>query len=235
MDRLVEPPHHRYEALLDHYFRRVPVAARWAACAEQFDCPDFAVRTDELAPLFAHTMRRSGADLAAFSNDQVGIGLTALFSMRWSSFAYRLANSPAHRQGGETVAIPDLCAALASVKILYAECLTPRALPAPGLKHEAAGPLGHFAYMMWDASPLGYWRNAGPKDPRVGTLLDVLAAGLQSPNTVCIRSALHGLGHLGGAAAHARRRIVEEFIAERGLALEPCLARYAAAAARGAI
>jgi len=180
-------------------------------------------------------MQRSAKDLAAFSNDEVGIGLMALFSMRWSNFGYRLANSPAHRQNCETVPVADQALAIASIEALYAECLTPRAVPAAGLQHDAAGPLGIFAYMLWDASPLGYWRGAGQKDPRVAAMLGVLASALRSPNSVCIRSALHGLGHLGGAAAEARRRIVEEFLAERGAGLEPGLARCAVAAARGAI
>lgn len=239
MHRLPEPEGHRYEALLEHFFHRLPAAAREANCAAHFDCPEFIARTDEIAPLFAHVMNRSGMDLTRFSNDQVGIGLMGLFSMRWSSFGYRLANSPVHRQNRETVPLADQCAAIASVEVLYAECLTPRALPAPGLQHDAAGPLGVFTYMLWDASPLGYWRGAGPKDPRVASLLDVLAAALRSPNPVCIRSALHGLGHLEGAAAEPRRRIVEDFLAERRLGLEPSLdpslARYAVAAARGAI
>lgn len=235
MHRLPDPPQHRYEALHEHYFQRLPAAARKADCAQHFDCPEFVARTDELAPLFAHLMLHAARDLAAFDNDHVGIGLTALFSMRWSNFGYRLANSPAHRQNCETVPVADQAAAIASIEVLYADCLTPRAVPAAGLKHDAAGPLGTFTYMLWDASPLGYWRGAGPKDPRVAALLDVLASALRSTNTVCVKSALHGLGHLEGAAAEARRRIVEDFLAERGAGLEPDLARYAAAAARGAI
>lgn len=235
MHRLSEPPQHRYEALLEHYFQHLPKAARKADCAQHFHCREFAVQTDELAPLFAHVMRNSARDLAAFDDDQLGIGLAALFSMRWSNFGYRLANSPAHRQNCETVPVADQVAAIASIEVLYAECLTPRAVPAAGLQHDAAGPLGTFTYMLWDASPLGYWRGAGPKDLRVAALLDVLASALRSTNTVCIKSALHGLGHLEGAAAEARRRIVEDFLAERGADLEPGLARYAAAAARGAV
>lgn len=235
MDRLPDPPQHRYEALLEHFFERLPAAACKADCAQHFTCPEFIVRTDELAPLFAHVMRYSARDLAAFDNDRVGTGLTALFSMRWSNFGYRLANSPAHRQNCETVPVADQVAAISSIEVLYADCLTPRAVPAAGLEHDAAGPLGIFTYMLWDASPLGYWRGAGPKDPRVAALLGVLAAALRSPNTVCIKSALHGLGHLEGAAAEARRRIVEDFLAERGADIEPGLARYAVAAARGAI
>ncbi len=235
MDRLPEPPRHRYEALLQHYFHRLPAAARKPNCAQHFDCAEFAARTDEIAPLFAHVMRHAARDLAAFDNDQLGVGLTALFSMRWSNFGYRLANSPAHRQNCETVPVAEQVAAIASIEVLYADCLTPRAVPAAGLLHDAAGPLGTFTYMLWDASPLGYWRGAGPKDPRVAALLAVLAAALRSPNTVCIKSALHGLGHLEGAAAEARRGIVENFLAERGPGLEASLARYAIAAARGAV
>ena len=222
MNRLPEPPQHRYEALLEHYFHRLPEAARGAQCPRDFHCPEFAAETNEIAPLFVHVMSRSGTDLAAFGADEVGIGLSALFSMKCSNFGYRLWNSPAHRQNCETVSVADQCAAIASVKVLYEACLTPRAVPAPGLLHEAAG-------------PLGYWRGAGPKDLRVATLLDVLASALRSPNTVCIKSALHGLGHLDGAASDARRRIVEDFLAEQGTSLEPSLARYAASAARGAI
>ncbi|HWV81152.1 MAG TPA: hypothetical protein VNZ50_06955 [Hyphomicrobiaceae bacterium] len=235
MHRLPEPPQHRYEALLRHYFQRLPTAARGADCAQHFHCPEFVARTDELAPLFAHVMQHAARDLAVFDNDQLGIGLTGLFSMRWSNFGYRLANSPAHRQNCETVPVAEQAAAIASIEVLYADCLAPRAVPAAGLPHDAAGPLGAFTYMVWDASPLGYWRGAGPKDPRVAALLEVLAAALSLPNAVCIKSALHGLGHLEGAAADARRAIVEDFLAKRGADLDAGLARYAAAAARGAI
>lgn len=134
------------------------------------------------------------------------------------------------------VGLEHQSAAIASVGVLYADCLAPRLDPARTDTHRGTGRLAqYFAYMLWDASPLGYWHGNGPNDPRVAAFLQMLGKALEIPNAAIIRGVLHGLGHLGGGAAPARERIVRRFLARHGAQLPRSLVEYARAAAEGRV
>lgn len=231
---LSEPPSERYAALLDHYFGRLPEDVDGLTAWDVFDGPDFAAESDEIPALFAHTMTRSGEDLAAFNDAQLAIGLEALFSFQWSEIAHRLMGNEAFLQGAEPAPVDAQCAAIASIATLYRECLTPR-VP-PDSCRGTGGELSYFCFMLWDASPLGFWRRAGPEDdPRVAVFLDVLEAGLNCPNAACTESALHGLGHLGGRARYASAGAIDAFLSRRARELPGALVTYARAAKTGCI
>ena len=234
MARLAEPTPERYAALLHHYFGRLPPDVNELTAWDTFDGGDFAVSSDELPALFAHAMRRSGQDLAAYSDAQLAIGLQAIFSFQWSDIAYRLIGATAYLRGGAPAPIAAQCAAISSITALYTDCLTPR-VPGQACRG-SAGPLSYFCYMLWDVSPLGYWHGAGPEDdPRVAVLLEVLDTGLNSANPACIESALHGLGHLGGAARKAASALAGDILRRRAGTLPPSLVKYARDAKAGRI
>jgi hypothetical protein len=234
MAQLAEPTPERYAALLHHYFGRLPPDIDGLTAWDAFDGDDLVVSNDELPGLFAHTMRRSGEDLAAFSDAQLAIGLQAMFSFQWSDLAHRLHGATAYLRGGAPVPVDARCAAIGSIATLYTDCLTPR-VPAQACRG-SAGALSYFCYMLWDVSPLGYWNGAGPEDdPHVAVLLEVLDAGLNSTNPACIESALHGLGHLGGAARKAASVLVGDLLRRRAGTLPPSLVKYARQARAGRI
>ena len=224
-----------YSALLDHFFRRLPVNVTAGMAFDIFEGPDFPPDDEDVPSLFAQTMQRSGQDLASLSDAQVGIGLAAMFSFSWSDMGYRLSGAKAYLRDNEVIAVEAQCAAISSVATLYADCLTPR-VPAR-LAHLSGGygPLSHFCYMLWDDSPLGFWHGAGPADPRVRALLDVLAGALESSNPACVESALHGLNHLSGDARPAVIDLIESVLERRAHELSPELVTYARKAACGVL
>ncbi len=224
-----------YAALLEYFFRRLPVEPTPSIAFDVFEGPDFPADDQEVPALFAHTMHRSSQDLAEFSDAQVGIGLSAMFSCCWSDMGYRLSGAKAYLRVDQAIAVDAQCAAISAISTLYAECLTPRAAPLLGHLNQFSGPLSLFCYMLWDTSPLGYWRGAGPKDPRVRALLDVLSGALESSNPACVESALHGLNHLGKAARPTVIELIEGFLDRRADDIDPALVTYARNAARGVL
>lgn len=233
---LPAPDPARYSAFVDHFFRYLPeeqAKAEWER--DEFERA-FDVENAELAPLFVQLMRNSGADLAPFDDRAVGIGLEALFSMSDCDYAYRLCHLPGSAGVPRRTGIEHQCAAIASIGSLYSDCLAPRLDPNRAGAQKGTGRLGqYFTYMLWDASPLGYWDGNGPNDPRVAALLKMLGEALEIPNAAIIRGVLHGLGHLGGEAASARQRIVRRFLDRDGDHLPKSLADYARAAAEGRV
>ena len=224
-----------YSALLDYYFRRLPVDATANIAVDVFEGPDFPADDHDVPALFAHTMHYSGQDLLEFSDAQIGIGLGAMFSFSWSDMGYRLSGAKAYLRGDEAIAVDAQCAAIRSVATLYADCLTPRAPALLAHLSGMHGPLSQFCYMLWDDSPLGFWHGAGPADPRVRVLLDVLAEALESSNPACVESALHGLNHLSRDARPAVIELIESLLDRRAQELSAELVSYARKAARGVL
>jgi hypothetical protein len=226
----------RYSAFVDHFFGYLPSEEAKADWERDIYQRSFAVENAEVAPLFVHLMHNSGADLASFDDRAVSVGLEALFFTTECDFASRLANLPGSAGVPRRVGLEHQCAAIASIGSLYSDCLAPRLDPDRAGARKGTGRLGqYFTYMLWDASPLGYWHGNGPNDPRVAALLQMLGKALEIPNAAIIRGVLHGLGHLGGGAASARERIVRRFLARHGEQLPKSLAEYARAAAEGRV
>ena len=85
-----EPEPAKYAALLEHFFRRPPADINGLSAFDVFEGADFPEDDKDVPSLFAHTMQRSGQDLAEFNDAQIGIGLSAMFSCDRSNMGYRL-------------------------------------------------------------------------------------------------------------------------------------------------
>jgi hypothetical protein len=79
-----EPEPAKYAALLEHFFRRLPADINGLSAFDVFEGADFPQDDQDVPPLFAHAMQRSGQDLAEFNDAQLGVGLSAMFSISWS-------------------------------------------------------------------------------------------------------------------------------------------------------
>jgi hypothetical protein len=227
---LVRPP--RFEAWLDCYFEPYDnFDSPW----EKFppggsgSSPEFIATDDEIVDLFAYTMRTAGTGLKRFSDSQVGVGLDNLLNNHFSDVANTV------RDGATTN--DKKIAALKSLKVLYRDCLAPRAAPVLGHLSEKAPcrPLNGICYMLWDVTPLSYW-----PDPERGAIMypvivEVMESALYSENAAVVESGLHGLGHLVYKFKGPAVAAIDRFLEKRRGQVREELVTYARAARTGMI
>lgn len=227
---LTEPPP-RYREWLEHCFGRLVPYEEIGIDLHDPDLSEpFEVADDELVALFEVGMRRSGADLAGFSDEVVGQGLSYLLNSAFSNFAYRIRTAEVPRERKAN--------AIGAMRHLYRDVLSPRCRPALGHLAKAGGydssALAFICYMLWDVCPLGYWPDDEGDGPVARAALAVMADALESSNPAVVESGLHGLGHAHGASPAAVERAIDAFLARRS-DLRPELIAYARAARSGCI
>ncbi|NUS57759.1 MAG: hypothetical protein HOV66_23315 [Streptomycetaceae bacterium] len=123
--------------------------------------------SERLRHLFGH----AGEILAAYSDDQVGRGIRAL----WEEDLHGLSD--------RRVAVQLRTGTLRAIVTLYREIFAARIVVED---HEHPSRLEHACFMFFDAAPL---------DLGDDTVLDVLEEILAIDSAACQRAALHGLGH----------------------------------------
>ena len=109
-----------------------------------------------------------------------------------------------------------------------------RCEPVLGHRNEPGGNrINDVCYMLWDVTPLNYWKDDPDAALYYDTVVDLLDAVLALENAACLESALHGLGH---TAAYARpgqvAAVIDRFLRLRKH-LRPELVRYAHFASTG--
>lgn len=225
MKPLTEPPP-RYAEWIDFCFGRLqrlgPDPDIWDA---RLTGQMISLTDDELVSLFEVTMRRSGSDLAGFSDAVVGGGLTLILDSSLSNFGYRM------RTG--SIAKERKVNAISAMRCLYEQVLEPRCMPLLGhLSETGASRLSYICYMLWDVTALAYWPKEDEGEAVPQAVIELLSGVLDSPNDAVVESALHGLGHL---ASPPRRAEVIGGMLERRPALRPELRKYAEACSLGCI
>jgi hypothetical protein len=216
MSKQAPPTPPRYRDWLSYLFDREATDRAWYQTA---DVLPFEGEPAEIAELFVHTMRNCGRDLAGFSDRQAAEGLQFLTNPSCGDVVFQLTRKPLSKDAREAVIL--------SIETLYSDCFTPRCAPVLGhLDEPGANPLNRVCYMLWDVSPL---LSGTPR-----AVLQVIEAGLTSPNPACQESALHGLGHF---PASEGRDETANMIASYLRTQRPTakLRAYAERAARGAI
>lgn len=214
----------RYQEWLTFVFRRELTDPAWYF---DFKEPDFEATAHEFTALITRTFRRSGTDLAQYSNDQVGQGLQYILSNSCSNIIFALRDNQ--------VPLDERMQAVRSIKTLYSDCFNTRCTPALGHRsHPSANSaLNFICYMLWDVSPVASWERVDRKDEIYPVVLEVLADALTSSNIACVESALHGLGHVYHEAPGAAD-VVRRFLRAPHVANEALLA-YAEQAAVGRV
>jgi hypothetical protein len=210
----------RYDEWLRYMFGRTdetcdPFDLRW-----NFDAPP-----PLLADLVTHTFQNSGADLAAFTDRKVALGLEGILFSNFGDIAHVLT--------GADVSESRKLAILRSLAVLYRDCLARRSPPVLGhLSETADNRLEFVTYMLWDVTPFDVM--AVQTQPRLEALIEVFTATLRLSNDACIESALHGLGHLGGPGRGKAQTVIDDWLNE-GPQVRPELIAYARAARGGCI
>ena len=225
MKPLTEPPP-RYGEWLDFCFGRLQRSSDKAdpSDAALFD-GTFKASDAEIVDLFEVTMRRSGSDLAVYPDHVLGGGLSIILDASLSDVSQAVRRA--------TIAKERKVNAIWSLKTLYDDVLTPRALPRLGhLGETGHDRLSYICYMLWDVTGFAYWEERDEGEAMPQAILDVLEHALESPNDAVIESGLHGLGHL--ASADRRRDAIGRLL-DRRPDLRPELKIYAEACSVGCI
>lgn len=177
--------------------------------------PRFDTDATTIVEFIETTLRCSGTDLLRFSDKQVNNGLNMIFNPSYSSIVFALRDS--------AVPVPIRTAAVLSIKDLYVQCFTKRVSP--------TSPLNGICFMLWDVSPIGYWGSFAGCE-YFDLTLEVLESALYLPNPACVKSALHGLGHIGNGTALRIHRVIDRWATQATYA-SPELRAYAHAARSG--
>lgn len=214
----------QYAAWLTYVFDTPETPSGWYWYA---DTPPYPEDPVTVSALVHYTLVHCGRDLARFDDRQVYEGLSFIFNNSCSDTVFALTH--------DSIPLDTKLAVIDSVRTLYTDCFAPRCAPVLGHLDEPGGSwLNTICYMLWDVSPLGWWRNHHDATRLYAAVLAVLDFALDSPNDACVESALHGLGHL-----HLERPVdVPTIIArfrQRRTTIRPELAGYAAAAATGCV
>lgn len=175
----------------------------------------------ELVRCVAHLFRHLGTETAGYDNEQVRGGLEYVFYQQNSDICAAIR--------GSCCPLDERLACLRAAASIYPECFETRCEPILLHRRETYGDLlSSTCYMLWDVWALLHWEEG--RD----VVLDVLQAGLRSPNPACIESALHGLGHL---SLYEKRvaSLIDVFLARRESEIRPELVAYAHAARHGRI
>lgn len=174
------PP--RYEDWLEFAFNRKPP---WG-----FDIDEtlFPATSDEYVDLITTTLLRCGEDLRYFTEEEVNEGLQFIFNNSFSNIMFAFKD--------EAVSLDKRLLGIDSIKQLYTDCFEVRCAPVFGHQNQRGNALNHICYMLWDVTPLSYWKNDKDGDVFFDAILDVMQYALHHcKNIACLEGALHGLGH----------------------------------------
>ncbi len=160
--------------------------------------------------------------LAPFSNEQVGIGLWALYSN--------------HSAIGAPFAAPHVPGfvfyrAIRGVATLIRE-LAPKRIDR---KESVNGDTLHGAlYMFWDIVPIWPFQPTDADRETLGVCLSEMQAALHVPHPTAAYHALHGLGHFAHSVPDQTVPIIDAWLATRPK-IGPNLREYADDARRGCV
>lgn len=218
---------------LDFVFNRPVTKPAWywqvhheEETPDPFNGEDALTAFDFIAGLCANP----GMQLAGYSDDQVGQGLTFIFDGSCSNLTHGFKQAP--------VAFEHREAALLSLWNLFREVLAPRCAPMLAAGSPVASPpLGYICYMFWDITPLaGQWSGLSKSERRAyyAAVARVMEQCLTVANPAVVESGLHGLGHMVFEYPAVATPILDAFLA-KNRQRQDALIQYARAARTGLI
>lgn len=221
-------PPARYEDWLMFFFGRLrddddPFEIDW-----QFDVP-----LSDLTALLSHMLENAATDLAPYSDQQLAMGLEALFMPHHTDISFLVSDKHINRQ--------EKARLVRALKPFYIDFLAHRCAPALGHLDEAKGHrLGFYIYMLWDVSALAQRLITVTNSQNSNSILVEIFGEilLHTPaNPACLESILHGLGHMVFSHPEYAQQInwvIDSFLINRPN-LRPELMEYAQIAKTGCI
>lgn len=216
----------RYAGALRYLFDRPVPAASGEEWFWDIDEPPFEATPLEWTRIQAVLFANAGTHLAAYTDEQVGMGLNVLMSNSVSDLPF-MAIDPAVPQ-------EDAMRMMAAMPLLWRECIGPRLASVNDPIGGSRSRLGFVCYMWFDVWPTFWNVRDQPcwRDATWRVLRDMLATPCREVQV----AALHGIGHCGDDLLRREEidRTVDRFIRSTGdddLALR----NYAEAARAGCV
>lgn len=155
---------------------------------------------------------RSGPDIARrFSRDAIGWATWYVFGTQ-SEHCWALRD--------RRVPLAERVAGIRAVGDLYRDCYDPLCRPTgrPG-EHPDPGrdTLANAVYMIWDMDVIEGAAMDGAEADSVDAVFDLLADALRLRSLACVKSGLHGLGHLHFHHPERVERTIAAFLARTDL------------------
>ncbi len=211
-----------YRTFIRFLFDRDEAAGDWRF-AFDLEEPDF--EPEQIVTFIGRMLDNCAADLAPYSDWQLGLGMDFVFNNSCSDYSIIL------RDG--SVDLQQRTAAILALKNFFCRYLDTRCQPSLGHLSEAGNELNHFCYMLWDTTPLSYCEGVENGPAIYAAVAEVMRYSLDLDNIACIESGLHGLGHLGSCYPPAKE-LIEAFI-ERTAVTDARLLQYARNARSGCV
>lgn len=149
------------------------------------DEPDFSATPLEWTRIQTVLFANAGADLAGYSDEQVGHGLNYLMSNGVSDAPFAATDA--------SVPLDEAMRMMAAMPALWRDCIGPRLAHVNAPIGSATGQLAHVCYMWFDVWPT-FWHVRN--EPRwQAAVWHVLREMLDVPCRSVQVAALHGIGH----------------------------------------
>lgn len=216
----------KYQAVVRYLFDRPEPQPKEQEWYWDYDLEDFEATPLEWTKLQTLIFARAGTDLAPYSNEQVGMGLTYIMNNSMSDVPFAATDN--------SVPLADAMHMMQAFPALWQDCIGARLaeIHAP-IGSLSGGQLGYACYMWFDVWPAFWiakhipeWRDA---------MWNVLKTMLHMPCRKVQISALHGIGHERNELQRDREidKELKQFI--KNIKQDDELKRYAQAAKAGAV
>lgn len=214
-----------YESALSYLFDRPVPAEDEKEWFWNVDEPEFAATPLQWVHIQTVLFASASADLAPFSDEQVGLGLDYLMSNAISDVPHMVVD--------RSVPLADAMRLMKALPVLWQDCIGPRIGHPCVHIGGAPGRLGTTCYMWFDVWPS--FRNARHIPEWRDAMWDVFCKLLRMPWREVQVSALHGLGHNGSYLQRPQevQKAIDAFVARCSDDEE--LKGYALLAARGMV
>lgn len=219
-------PPEMYAAALRYLFDRSVPLAQEQEWYWNIDEPDFEATPLEWTRIQTVLFARAGNDLAAYSDEQVGMGLNYVMSNAVSDVPFAAIDA--------SVPLDEAMRMMQAMPALWRQCIGPRLASLQVPIGASAGRLAFVCYMWFDVWPT-FW-NVRHEPRWRDAVWHVLREMLDVPCREVQVAALHGIGHCGGDLDRQDviDRTVEAFIRTIGND-DRELKNYADAARRGCV
>jgi hypothetical protein len=176
-----------YAAALRYLFDRPVPQAQEQEWFWNIDEPAFGATPLEWTRIQTVLFAQAGTDLAAYSDEQVGMGLNYVMSNSVSDVPFAAIDA--------NVPLDEAMRMMQAMPALWRQCIGPRLAPMRLPIGASAGRLAYVCYMWFDVWPT-FWN--GRHEPRWrDAVWRVLHEMLDVPCREVQVAALHGIGHCG--------------------------------------